>query len=333
MKKVLVLGGTRFLGRVFLEELIKKGNDYDITLFNRGTTNADLFPELRRIKGDRRTDDIQQLGKENWDIVIDFSSYYPLPLERLMDVLKDKVGRYIYISTGSVYDLEKTVNTILTENSTLVTYTEEDKVGTTAQTYGKRKKACEDVLLKYKWLDTIILRPGVVYGRYDYTDRHYYWIYRLQHEKQALLPENGKARMSFTFVDDLARIIMQSMEIEKHNIIYNTVTHPIISLKTLVQTTAAALQKEVELIPVSAEWLEAQEIKQYYDIFYWTTDDLLMKDNHKILQDYGITFTPLEESLKQTAAYYEQLGWPVCKVGLSLEKERELIGRLGQQGV
>ena len=331
MKKVLILGGTRFIGRVFLEELLKGETDYDITLFNRGTTNADLFPQLRRITGDRRTEDIQQLGKENWDIVVDFSSYFALPLERLTDTLKGKVGRYIYISTGSVYESAETTSETFTETSPVHTYTDADKVDTSMQTCGKRKKACDDVLLKYKELDTIILRPSIVYGRYDYTDRHYYWMYHLQHQSQVLLPENGKTLMAFTFVEDLAHIIIQSMKIEKHNTIYNTTTHPIIDLKTLVQTTALALKKEVDLIPVSAEYLEQQAIQQHQDIPYWVANyNGFMKENHKIIQDYGIIFTPLLESLERTIEYYQQLNWPVCKVGLSLEKEKELIEKFNK---
>ncbi len=328
MKKVLILGGTLFIGRAFVEELLKSKEDYDITIFNRGKSNIDIFPEIRRIKGDRRTDDVAQLGKENWDIVIDFCSYYPLPLQKLVDTLKGKVGRYIYISTGSVYDMEQTLNTVLTEDSPLLSYTDADKTDTTMETYGKRKKACEDVLLADKSLDTIILRPSIVYGKYDYTDRHYYWLYHLQHQKQVILPKGDHLKMAFTFVDDLAKAAVQSMTIPKHNTIYNISTHPMVDLKTLVQTMADALQKEVVLLDTSAEFLAEQGVKEYKDILYWVADNYFMLNSDKIINDFGIQFDSLTESMEKTVAYYKGINWPVCKAGISLERENELIEKM-----
>ena len=103
MKKILIFGGTQFIGRRLVELLLENG-EYDLTLFNRGKSMPDLFPNVKKILGNRRNEDINQLKDGEWDVVIDVSNYHPYPLQRAVDILKDKVKRYIYISTVSVYD-------------------------------------------------------------------------------------------------------------------------------------------------------------------------------------------------------------------------------------
>ena len=102
MRKLLILGGTNFLGRHFIENIIDR-KDLDITLFNRQKTNQHLFPTLKKIKGDRETNEISGILNTNWDIIVDFSSYFPDSLEYLIHQLKGKVKRYIFISTVSVF--------------------------------------------------------------------------------------------------------------------------------------------------------------------------------------------------------------------------------------
>ena len=115
-KKILIIGGTAFVGRVLLEHLLQLGG-YEITLFNRGKTNAGLFSGVSQIHGNRETDDIKLLANKNWDVVIDFCGYYPLSLQKIVDTLRGRIGRYIFVSTGSVYDLEQIGEQTITEDS------------------------------------------------------------------------------------------------------------------------------------------------------------------------------------------------------------------------
>ena len=106
MKKILILGGTMFVGRTLTERLVASGK-YDVTLFNRGKSNAGLFEGVKQIHGDRETADIEQICNQYWHCIIDFSGYYPVTFEKLLNGLKGKVGRYIFISTVSVFDIGK----------------------------------------------------------------------------------------------------------------------------------------------------------------------------------------------------------------------------------
>jgi len=101
--KILILGGTEFVGRQLVEDL-SKDSSIELYLFNRGKTNADLFPKVQRIIGDRETKDIEQLRQHQWDYIIDFSSYFPQSLSNTLEVINQDVKKYIYISTISVYD-------------------------------------------------------------------------------------------------------------------------------------------------------------------------------------------------------------------------------------
>ncbi len=329
MKKILIFGGTQFIGRRLVELLLENGQ-YDLTLFNRGKSMPNLFPDVKKISGNRRTDDINQLQNGDWDVVIDVSSYHPYPLQRAVDILKNKVKRYIYVSTVSVYEDAACENQVITEDTNLKTYTEEDKTAEdiTGQNYGAKKVACEEILLNTPELDAIIFRPSVVYGKYDPYDRHYYWLYRIQHQDKILLPEGGKTQLSFTYVDDLVKTMIEAIEIKEHRTIYNVFTHPILSLKDLTASMANALEKEPEWIDVEADWLQSKQVHQWAGVSFWTSKDMLTGDNEKIKADFELQFEDLETTFKKTADYYEGLGWQKPKYGIALEKEQELIEEL-----
>lgn len=330
MKKVLILGGTKFIGRTIVEQLLTT-KKYDLTLCNRGKTNANLFPNVRTIIVDRKTEEIAKLGKENWDVVLDISCYFPESLQKMLDVLKGKVGRYIFISTGSVYDMSKTVGTVLTEDSPKKSYTVDQLSDQSMATYGERKLACEDILLQTEGLDAMILRPPIVYGKYDPFDRHYYWLYRLKQQQPIILPDDGKVRQASAFVEDLAKIVEKAIEISTHRTIYNVSTHPIVSLKDTWSCLSNNYSPNFVSLPSS--WLLAQNITPFKDIPFWTEEGIIMMDNQRLLEDFKISFDSLEASLQKTMTYYEELSWPVPTYGMSMEKEKELLEKYAKEEV
>lgn len=324
--KILVLGGTFFIGRATLE-LLTQNNDYNITLFNRGNTNAHLFPNLIRITGDRNDfKDLKKISKQDWDVIIDFSCYYPKPLARLIQNLKGKVKRYIFISTASVYDLMQLQNdNIIKEDFPLLSYTKADMIDTSMATYGQRKVACEQVLLQHSWLDTIILRPSVVYGKYDPFDRHYYWLYRVKHRNKLLMPIGSENLSAFTFVNDLASIIDKAIGIEQHQTIYNTNTHAPTPLYDIVKQMAAITQTTPTFVEVPADFFTKHKISPWSDIALWINGNFMVQDFSRLQNDFKLRLHTLPESLQLTTNYYEQLNWPIPKYGMSLEKETSLM--------
>lgn len=159
MKKILVLGGTMFVGRALVEKLIVLP-EYEITLFNRGKSNANLFPGIQQIHGNRETGDIFQVCSQHWNCVIDFSGYYPVSFEKLLASLKGKVGRYIFISTISVYDLEKFNGRFVAETDEILPCSDAQKISKLPHAYGEKKAEMERILLRQDGLNKIILRPG-----------------------------------------------------------------------------------------------------------------------------------------------------------------------------
>src|SRR5215210_4488001 len=101
MVKLLVLGGTKFVGRAAVEAALARG--HEVTLFNRGETNPELFPEAEKLRGDRGHD-LSALGGRTWDSVIDPSGYVPHVVRSSAEALADSVGHYLFISSISVYD-------------------------------------------------------------------------------------------------------------------------------------------------------------------------------------------------------------------------------------
>lgn len=208
MKKILILGGTQFVGRNLIEQLIKI-DSYDITIFNRQQTQGKLFPQINKIKGDRDTDDIKQITKEKWDFIIDVSCYYPHWIENTIKYA-NSVSKYIFISTISVYDIHINDYSIKDENSQILSCNHKQRTDHSLQSYGNRKAECERILKK-SGLNYLILRPALIYGKYDHTDRLYYWLYQTKTKKKVLLPENGATQLSLTYVKDLVNTILDAL--------------------------------------------------------------------------------------------------------------------------
>lgn len=322
MKSVLILGGTNFIGRVLVEKLLQQ-NEYAITLFNRGKRNAGLFPDVPQIHGDRESDSYYRIADQYWDFIIDCSGYYPITFNKLLHELEGKVGRYIFISTISVFDLSDIVGRSIDETEPILDCTEEQKTSALPDAYGEKKAEMERILLQHEWLDKIIIRPSLVYGRYDFTDRFYYWLWRAKFADKIMLPDDGKESVSITYVDDLADLIIASLSIQQHNTTYNAVTHDV-TFSELINTCIAEAGTRPEIISVSSEKIIAADVQPWQDVALWLNGDLRVS-NQRALQDYGIQFTSFADTVKGTIAYYESLGWPACKYGLSVAKEQEVI--------
>jgi 2'-hydroxyisoflavone reductase len=338
MKKVLIIGGTLFLGRVLVERLLKESN-LSITLFNRGLTNGDLFPELEKIVGDRYNEaDFKKITNSYYDCIIDTSCYFPDAMKKELMLLKGKVGRYIFISTISVYDVFNSKEIVSEDYKLLSCSPKQIKDQSTMRfgnllkpipnLYGRKKAECERLLLSCDWLDTIILRPGIIYGKYDFCDRIYYWLYRVKTQDKILLPDGGHYKQNNTFVEDLAEIIKQAIYIEKHHNTYNMITHDPVSLLNTLKSAENILDKKPVYVPAKFSFLKRNNISPYSEIpSLWDGCDILM-NNEKIKRDFNCNFDSYEESIRKTIEYYEPLGWKEGSDGMSVAREIEVIKKL-----
>ena len=327
MNKLLILGGTNFIGRNLVDTLIEL-NKFNITLFNRGKTNCLLFPEIKKIQGDRNTADIHGILDNNWDYIIDLSCYFPNSLDNVLPKINTSLKRYIFISTCSVYDNQE--NTILlNENIPTLLCDKNECIDNSLVTYGKRKAECERILIK-SGLKYTIFRPALVYGKYDTTDRFYYWLYQVKNNKSLLIPNKGKSLFSATYVMDLVQVIIKSLSINLTSNIYNVTTFPKSSISGLIDKTAEILNKKPLIYDADTQFLHKNKVKEWFDLPLWIDSDCFTFDNSKIVQELNMKITDFEDSLLKTIIYYNQLGWKIPKYGLQENVKNGLIKKLNE---
>src|SRR5207248_10670207 len=145
---MLILGGTRFVGRALAEAALSA--DIDVTLFNRGVTAPELFPDARHLRGDR-LDDVNRLAEGTWDVAIDVAAYEPRAVDLAVGALRGRVERYLFVSTLSVY----------ADHSTRQ---REDEPVLRADSYGGKKAACEEIVRQAFGDRSLIARPGLIVG-------------------------------------------------------------------------------------------------------------------------------------------------------------------------
>lgn len=324
-KRILVLGGTQFIGRYLVEQLLGLQNA-DITLFNRQRTRAELFPELKKIKGDRETDDVHQIADQDWDIVIDLSCFYPASLTTVLHQLKGKLEKYILISTCSVYDSSSRIE-MKTEDALVLGCTEEQGKDRSPETYGNRKAECERILMASE-LDYVILRPALVFGQYDHTDRFYYWLYQVKKSSTLLLPDKGERTFSVTYVKDLVSMIIEAVQAGLKVGIYNAISEPRISIRQIVDCAQESLKSELSEVNASPEFLNQNKIHQWVDMPLWLDGDHFTYSNELLIKNYNRKLTKSTSSIRETMEYYDSLNWPEPRYGMSNETKNELINKV-----
>ncbi len=318
--RILVIGGTRFLGRTFVENALKNG--HELTLFNRGQTNPEVFPDVERLKGDR-DGDITLLKGRTWDVAVDTCGYVPRIVRRSAEFLVDSVTQYIFISSISVYaDFSKPG---LNENSLLGTMEDTNVEEITNETYGPLKVLCEDVVSEIYDDRAIILRCGLIVGPYDPTDRFTYWPVRIQQGGEVLVPSPPHMQVQFIDASDLARFMLHLAR-NRINGIFNT-TGPAqpITMGDFLDECNSATGGKASFVWVSEEFIKNNDIDH---IPMWTPSEwrgIFQADCTKAIRS-GLSFKPVEETIKHTLDWHatRSSGYEL-KVGLKPEKEKRLL--------
>ncbi len=208
--RILVIGGTRFLGRVFVQQALQKG--FEITLFHRGVSGSELFPQVDRILGDRRTD-LYLLDGRIFDAVVDFCGYDPQEVLLSARELSAQVEAYVFISTISVY--EDFSSPVLQESSELQKYPKEPRF----RSYGNLKAQCERVLDLELGPDRVLhLRPTIVVGEFDPTNRFEKWLRLIRDEEDFLIPSRQDQPVQWIDVHDLANFTISCLESQQKGV-------------------------------------------------------------------------------------------------------------------
>ncbi len=203
--RLLLLGGPKFLGRAVIEAALERG--HEVTLFNRGSTNAELHPELERIAGDR-DGGLDGLRGHEWDAVVDTSGYLPRVVAAGAELLSEAVGHYVFVSSVSVY---ASFADVVDEGSRLAQLTEpgSEDIG---KDYGALKALCEEAVETAFPGRATQVRAGLIVGPYDPTGRFTYWPHRIARGGDVLVPGPAWRPVQLVDVRDLAAWIVRAAE-------------------------------------------------------------------------------------------------------------------------
>ena len=329
--KILIIGGTRFLGRHLVDSALARG--HEVTLFNRGKSNPDLFLNIETILGDREHD-LDKLAGREWDAVIDTSGYVPRIVRLSAQSLREagSVKRYVFISSISVYSNFSKVG--IDENDPVGRIEDESFEEITGESYGPLKALCEkavqDVFGENRSLS---IRPGLIVGPNDPTDRFTYWPVRIARGGDVLAPEKPDVPVQIIDVRDLSDFIIKVME-ESASGIYNA-TGPDYEL-TLGAMLAACKQvsnSDARFHWASVQFLAENKVEAWSDMPVWVPDTeedagFSRVDISKAIKA-GLKFRSLEETVRDTLEWAKTRPpdheW---RAGLSAEREAQALNAL-----
>lgn len=308
---VLVLGGTSFVGRWIVEDLL--GGGHSPTLFTRGRTGPDLFPGVRRLVGDRSTGDYAALAGGRWDAVVDVSGYVPRHVTQAADALAGHRGRYLFISTGMVYDHVATRTPITEDEPRLPAHRVSETIDD--DTYGPLKVACEDDLLDRFGDRLTRVRPGWVVGPHDRNDGLTYWVRRGARGGPVAVPDRLDRPVQVVDVRDLARLVVLLLEQDLPGAFNAVGPSSAVTLGDLLLTCGVADRVEVPYDEDAFPLLLPDE----------SWDDLL-RISPAAAHAVGMPRTPLSVTVADTLAWDRERGLPPLVSGLTDEQERALLG-------
>jgi len=295
--RVLIIGGTIFLGRALVDAALQR--DHRVTLFNRGISHPEVYPDIETIRGDRETD-LDRLRGRGWDAVIDTCGYLPRQLRLSSAALHQAVDHYTFISTLSVYPVAGEPNR--DESAPVLTLEDDYTEEVTAESYGPLKVGCEESVLEAFPRSALIIRAGLIVGPYDPTNRFTYWIRRAARGGDAIAPP---APQPLQFIDarDLADFVLGGIEAGTSGV-YN-VTGPAarMSFGEFLPLVKEALGSDVRFHHVSDDFLRRRGVDEFMGLPLWlnreSAESFMTCSIDRALAA-GLRFRPLAQTIYDT---------------------------------
>jgi 2'-hydroxyisoflavone reductase len=331
---ILILGGTAFLGPAIVEEAIERG--HSITLFNRGRTNADLFPNVEKLRGDRDPEKDEGLNAlkndKTWDVCIDTSGYIPRHVKASAELLAPRVGQYAFVSTVSVYPDKGDIDT--DETYPVATIEDETVEKVDAETYGPLKALCEQAAEAALPGRTLNLRPGLIVGPRDRSDRFTYWPVRVRRGGEMLCPNTPQDLLQVIDVRDLGNWILDMCEQSVTGVFNLVGPEGRLTFGELLGTCKEVSGSNAEFTYVSKEFIESNEIAPWAELPCWLPPEgdyagWGTTSNAKALAS-GLTFRPLADTVRDTLAWWDTLPEErrtKMRAGIAPEREAELLAK------
>ena len=303
MGKVLVVGGSYFAGRVFIEELLKDG-ETEIHAFNRGRIRLGM-PGVVEHRGDRE-DPAQIRGaipRAEWDAIVDFCAYTPAHIATMMENVPGTVRQYLFISTTSIYG--ETHALPVCEDAPKITGPQPE-LGARLASYGHDKWRAEQTL-RQQCLRTgtvpTILRPAIIYGYYNYAPREQYFFDLIQAGSPVVIPDHDLALFSFIWVVDMARMIMGCIGNEQtYHQDFNLSSDELVSYSRLVDVLEAVAGRKLDVVRTSVAEITRERIPLPFPL-----DAHLIYSGSKLQRLLNFTFTPTLTGMQEAFRYYQRV--------------------------
>jgi 2'-hydroxyisoflavone reductase len=335
--RILILGGTGFTGPHQVRYALSRG--HKVTLFNRGREPDAWAGQVEELIGDRNTGDLKALAGREWDVCIDNPTTLPFWVRDAGKALAGKVGQYVFISTVSVYAAnDKPAD----ETAALLPYSGPDPMAETMATlaaskgelYGPLKAVSEAEARRQFGAATTIIRPGLIVGPGDESDRFTYWPVRLAKGGEVLAPGDGKDPVQFIDARDLAEWTIRTAERRTLGVFNATGPARELSMGGMLAGVAAAIGGAAKLTWVPETFLDANNVSAWSDLPVWVpghgdSAGFARRDIGRALAA-GLTFRPLATTAKDTLAWFKALPaerQAKLRAGLTAEREAQLLAQ------
>jgi len=329
--RILILGGTGFIGPPQVRYALARG--HEVTLLNRGRQHMDWPGHVDELLGDRNTGDLSALAGREWDVCIDNPTTLPFWVRDAGRALAGKVGQYIFVSTISVYAAnDKPAD----ETAAVAAYKGQDPMAETMQTFGAKAGALYGPLKAVSEQEAerqfpgkaTIVRPGLIVGPGDETDRFTYWPVRLARGGEVLAPGDGRDPVQFIDARDLSEWIIRLAEQRTYGVFNATGPARPLDMRQMLAGIGEAVHADAHLTWVATAFLDAHKVSAWSDLPVWVpgqggTAGFHRRDISRALTA-GLTFRPLEASAADTLAWFKsQPAERQAKLRAGLTPDRE----------
>lgn len=322
--KVLVLGGTLFLGRHLVEAALERG--HEVTAFNRGRTNPELFPEVEKLRGDRQTTALDALRGRSWDAVVDTSARVPRWVREFAGAAGARIDQYTFFSSASVYS--DTTEPGIREGAPVHTLADETvEEITSAETFGALKALCERAAEETMPGRTLAVRAGLIVGPYDDSGRFTYWVHRIARGGQVLCPEPRNQPVQFVHARDLSEWILDMAERGETGLFNATGPAEPLTMEGVLESCRQSTRGGATLVWTNERLLVDAGVEPWSDLPLWLAPGVhpefagfLALDTSRALAE-GLRFRPLSQTILETLAGAA----PVSGAGLEPEREAALL--------
>ncbi len=331
---ILILGGTSFIGPAQVEYALARG--HTITLFNRGRTNPQLFPEVEKLRGDRN-DDIEALKGREWDVVIDNHPSIPRWVRMTAELLKDSARQYVFVSSLSVYSDNSIIGQ--DENGPVATIDDPTIEQVTGATYGALKALCEQEAEKAFPGRATNIRPGLIVGPGDRSDRYTYWPVRIDRGGEVLAPGDPLDPVQVIDVRDLGEWMIHMVEESVFGVFNATGPEKPLPIGDMLGSIKKAIGSDATFTWVNADFLQEQRVQPWSHMPVWFPPRGNMVgfgrfDCSRAIAA-GLTFRPHEITASATLAWHKtrpEEERTNLRAGISAEREAEVLAAWHARG-